>query len=98
MSARPTRLANVPLGREIGVHRRASWRIHATLIIFGLKNAGRNPAGQEDEWAEKSEVKHSGTVGSYDWSKLPMTKRAYEILARAAISGSAGVPGGDSEA
>jgi hypothetical protein len=27
MSARPTRPANVPLGREIGVHRRASWRI-----------------------------------------------------------------------
>ena len=40
------------------------------LIIFGLKNAGRNPAGQEDEWADRSEVKHSGAVGSYDWSKL----------------------------
>ena len=70
MSARPTRLANGPLGREIGVHRRASWPIHPTLIIFGLKNAGRKPAGQEDEWAEKSEVKHSDAVGSFDWSKL----------------------------
>ena len=70
MSARPTQLGNVPLGREIGVHRRASWRIHATLIIFGLKNAGRNPAGQEDELAEKSGLKHSDAVGSYDWSKL----------------------------
>jgi hypothetical protein len=70
------------------------------LIIFGLKNAGRNPAGQEDEWAERSEVEHSGAVGSFDPSKLSddELKCAYEILARAAISGSVGVPGGDSEA
>jgi len=39
---------------------------NATLIIFGLKNAGRAPAGEEDEWAEKSEVKHSGAIGTFD--------------------------------
>src|SRR5271156_690570 len=40
MSAQPTRLANVPLGREIGVHRRASWRIETGSISA---RAGNRP-------------------------------------------------------
>jgi hypothetical protein len=75
---------------------------NATLIIFGLKNAGRNPAGQEDEWAEKSEVKHSGAVGSYDLSKLSddeleRVAEAEAILERVAISARGG-QGGAGEA
>lgn len=35
---------------------------NATLIVFGLKNAGRAHAGEEDEWAEKTEFKHSGAI------------------------------------
>jgi phage terminase small subunit len=51
-------------------------------------------------WKEpKQEVGHSGAVGSYDLSKLSddELKRVEAILSRAAISGPAGVPGGDSE-
>ena len=33
---------------------------NATLIIFGLKNTGRAPAGQEHEWGAKSEVAFQG--------------------------------------
>jgi hypothetical protein len=40
MSARPTRLANVPLGREIGVHRGASWRIETDSIF---RSCGQPP-------------------------------------------------------
>ena len=32
MNAQPTRLANVPLGREIGAHRRASRRMETESI------------------------------------------------------------------
>ena len=70
---------------------------NATLLIFGLKNAGRNVGG-DDEWAEKSEVKHSGAVGSYDLSKLTddELKRVAEaeaILERVAISARGGQGG-----
>src|SRR5271170_7989693 len=66
--AKAKRLAKWELAAMKGAFTREGG--NATLLIFGLKNAGRNPAGQEDEWAEKSEVKHSGAVGSYDLSKL----------------------------
>jgi len=74
---------------------------NATLLIFGLKNAGRAPAGEADEWAEKSEVKHSGIVGHYDLSKLTddelqRVADAEAILERVAISARGG-PSGDSE-
>jgi hypothetical protein len=52
-------------------------------------------------WKEPpQEQKFSGAIGTYDLSKLSddELKRAYEILARAAISATAGVPGADSDA
>lgn len=33
---------------------------NATLIIFGLANAGRGMAGEDDEWISKNEVQQSG--------------------------------------
>jgi hypothetical protein len=70
---------------------------NATLIIFGLKNAGRAPAGEEDEWAEKTEVKHSGAIGTFDLSNFndDELKRFDEFLARAGIAAGSG-PSGDS--
>jgi hypothetical protein len=61
---------------------------NATLIIFGLSNAGRGAAGEEDEWTAKTEVKHSGTVGSYDLTKISDEdlERLEAILSGAAIA------------
>jgi hypothetical protein len=69
---------------------------NATLIIFGLKNAGRAPAGQEDEWAEKTEVAHSGAIGHYDPSKLTdeELQRIVDAEAILAVAVSAGGGGG----
>jgi hypothetical protein len=68
---------------------------NATLIIFGLKNAGRAPAGQEDEWGE---AKHSGAVGNYDLSKLSLEQLRELRQILVPIAAGIGDRQGDSEA
>ena len=71
----------------------------ATVIVFGLKNMGGG------EWADKSEVKNTGALGSYDVAKLAGLSieelRAFEETLARIASGAApplGDPGGDREA
>ena len=63
---------------------------NATLIIFGLKNAGRGSGGEESDWTEPpQDVKVSGAVGTYDLRKLDDDglKRLETTLAAIAVTG-----------
>jgi hypothetical protein len=78
---------------------------NSTIIIFGLKNAGRAGPGEEEEWADKTDVNLKGAIGTYDASKLAGLSdeelAAFSaILARIAtgVAPSGGGEGGDSEA
>jgi hypothetical protein len=87
-------------------------RVELALMLPSIIMAGKTAddwwrASKEDlrhtrmGWKEPpQEQKFSGAIGTYDLSKLSddKLKRANEILARAAISATPGVPGGDSDA